>query len=355
MDFWIKSEFVLLVSRLRVLIAASGITAAGVLVLTEALGIDPPCGGSSGCTRVQNSAMAEIVGVRTAQIGLAAWLVLFFLVAARHLGRIDRRIDATVTYGLTALGAMVSLWLTRYSVVEVGATCAWCLVSGFAMCASFALCALSQTLPAGEISPNGERRRVWAIGAMAFIAIGGFVTFAAREDDLPFDVAATTPLRESLVADSHPVLGFPSKGRPTVIVFGDLLCPATRHAWIALRAKVDARQADIRWRQYSAHRGDAELTTGALAETAARQGRLPDLLDAVADSKRYAVGEIESAMAHLALPDSPDASATRRTQDDWALARRMGLKRTPTFVLIAPGRPPVALSTSKAIQALANL
>jgi uncharacterized membrane protein len=113
--------------RLRVVsigLAVAGIAVAGYLTYVHFAEIKAVCvGGGDGCARVQASDQSRLLGVPVALLGLAAYVVL----CAANLARGE---TARMVAAVTALaGFGFSAYLTREAVVDIGATCQWCLLS----------------------------------------------------------------------------------------------------------------------------------------------------------------------------------------------------------------------------------
>jgi uncharacterized membrane protein len=105
-------------------LAAAGIGVAGYLTIVHYTGLEPVCaGGGGGCERVQASDQSRLLGVPVALLGLLAYAVLLVAGAARtELARSVTAFTALVGFGFSA-------YLTQEAVVDIGATCQWCLVS----------------------------------------------------------------------------------------------------------------------------------------------------------------------------------------------------------------------------------
>lgn len=114
-------------TRLRaatVILSAVGAGIAGYLTYVHLAGVQALCvGGSSGCARVQASEEAQLMGVPVALLGLVAYLVLVVANAARG----DAARTVAVLVALVGFG--FSAYLTYVAVVDIGATCQWCLAS----------------------------------------------------------------------------------------------------------------------------------------------------------------------------------------------------------------------------------
>ena len=109
---------------LSIALAAAGVAVAGYLTYVHFADVETVCvGGGGGCARVQASDQSKLLGIPVALLGLLAYVVLVVANAAH--GELARMVAAT-----TALvGFGFSAYLTEQAVVDIGATCQWCLLS----------------------------------------------------------------------------------------------------------------------------------------------------------------------------------------------------------------------------------
>jgi uncharacterized membrane protein len=113
------------------LLALLGLFDAAYLALERTLGdtsIFCPTGG--GCTTVQSSAYATLLGVPVAYIGVAGYAVLLGL-ALLSLS-VDRLAGLSVPALLLVFasgGLLFSLYLTYLQLFEIKAICFWCVIS----------------------------------------------------------------------------------------------------------------------------------------------------------------------------------------------------------------------------------
>lgn len=137
--------------RLRTATLAVAVVGTGVAVyLTYAhyAGIDPACGISHGCSKVQASDWSDFAGIPVALFGLLGYvgiLVSLLLIPGEN-GRL-------AAVGLSWIGFGFSTYLTYVELVEIDAICQWCVASAVCMTA---LAALTTTrflrAPSQEIS-----------------------------------------------------------------------------------------------------------------------------------------------------------------------------------------------------------
>lgn len=120
------------------------------------------CSAGSGCDLVQASRWSTLLGVP-----LSLWGLLMYLLLAALLWQ-QRRRPAAWRYALTlaAIGTGISIYLTAISVLEIEATCLYCLASFAIISAIFVLLALSRpkNLPQFDWSS-------WGMGTAAGVAL----------------------------------------------------------------------------------------------------------------------------------------------------------------------------------------
>jgi len=114
-------------------VALVGLSFATYLGVTWAADTLPTCS-TGGCSAVQISDGADLFfGIRTTTVGMIGYsLVLLSLLVPGNTGRF-------ATAFLGTFGFATSVYLTFYSATELNTTCQWCLGSGAAMTAIFAL------------------------------------------------------------------------------------------------------------------------------------------------------------------------------------------------------------------------
>jgi uncharacterized membrane protein len=121
-------------------LALAGIGVAGYLTIVHYTGLHPVCmGRGGGCERVQASDQSELLGVPVALLGLLAYLVLLGAAVVRtELARTVAAMTALVGFGFSA-------YLTEQAIVDIGATCQWCLAS-FGLMTALAVVSVARLL-----------------------------------------------------------------------------------------------------------------------------------------------------------------------------------------------------------------
>jgi uncharacterized membrane protein len=151
------------------LVALAGVGIALTVYLTGVawFGARPAfCGAESGCDLVQTSRWSTFLG-----LPMALWGLVTYVVLARFLWRLRTRASAwRGALLVAAVGAAVSWYLTLVSVLDIEATCGWCL-------ASFAIMNLTLVLVLLRRPAQMPEHR-WSRALPAPVAIAGAVVLA---------------------------------------------------------------------------------------------------------------------------------------------------------------------------------
>jgi uncharacterized membrane protein len=172
-------------------IALAGLAVAGYLAWIKWSGAGALfCTAGSGCDIVQASRYATFLGAPTALWGALAYLAIALLAG---LGLEGGRWRAALLLASGAVG--FSAYLTFVSVTQVGAVCAYCLVS-----AGLSLLLLILLLLRRPLAPGGRGLSLAALGggaAAAAIVLGAFVFAAGPEGATPHQLALARHLAQS--------------------------------------------------------------------------------------------------------------------------------------------------------------
>ncbi len=122
-------------------LAVVGVLISAYLTWTHFAGLTPVCTGSGeGCQTVQSSRYASLLGIPVAVLGLVAYGGLVFSVA------VWAEIGIFLSFLISLVGTLFSVYLTYLEVFVIGALCQWCLASAVIMVAAL-ICATLAVLP----------------------------------------------------------------------------------------------------------------------------------------------------------------------------------------------------------------
>jgi protein-disulfide isomerase len=332
--------------------AFAGLFAAAVLGVGHVLDLPVPCGGSRGCASVAAHPSSKLFGVPIAFIGMAAYLVYLGLMGRPVIGR-RARLAAVV---LAGAGTAISASLLVYSQMVIRATCPWCVASGVAMTALLVL-GLFIVKPAAPV--RGVRPAVvWTLGLITAAAIGvqaGRMERAASAPPVPAERLAKLGVPE--LVDPVKSIG-PADAPVTVVIFADFWCPACRGALTSLlqyrKAHPQAVRVVYRHQPLWQIRGhETSKAAAALSEMAGEQGKFWAFADAVHTHRRQLTRQqylelmqtlgFDPAAVEARLGAASDP-ALANVERDIALAERLGIHATPTFILKVGTYPAVSAS-----------
>jgi protein-disulfide isomerase len=346
-----RCAFIWRLLPLAALVAAfAGLFAAAVLSIGHVLDLPVPCGTSRGCVSVALHPSSQFLGVPIAFFGIGAYLTIIFLLS-RPATAFWARISLVAMAGA---GTAVSAGLLIYAKTVIQATCAWCVASGMAMALLLVLCGalLKTRLPVREIKP------VWflALGLITAGAIGVQAGLMQRQANAPpVPAARLAQLTAADLVDPSKSLG-PADAPVTIVMFGDLWCPACRTAFTALEKFQLANAATVRlayrhlplWR-IRGH--EFSRAAAALSEMAGEQRQFWPFIHAVHGQdqrlKREHYLELMAGLGFTAEEidqrlNNPQDPAVGRVLRDERLAAQLGIDSTPSFLLLVDGQAPIS-------------
>ncbi len=103
-------------------------------------GGEPYCAGAHGCSQVQHSRYATLLGVPVPLIGIAGYTLLLGLSLGR--GRASGEMAfylPVLSFGVALVGLLYSLYLTYLEAFVIHAWCYWCVASAVIMTAIWVL------------------------------------------------------------------------------------------------------------------------------------------------------------------------------------------------------------------------
>jgi protein-disulfide isomerase len=342
------------------LVACLGLFAAGVLSIGHFLHLPVPCGESKGCLTVAMHPSSQVLGVPIAYFGVAAYLALIVLLVLAPSTWARRAAVA-----VAAVGALSSLALSFYSVTVIRATCAWCLASATAM-SLLLLLTVALARSRRVLRPlSGSTALSLVFLVIAALALQArSMQRAALAPPISAERLAQVPARE--LVNTANALG-PRSAPVTIVMFSDMWCPSCREIEPALSRYQKANPSRVRFvyrhlplMNIPGHQFSG--TAAALSEIAAERGLFWSFKERLhrqrtqLDANGYialmsALGFEPSAVK--ARMDDPKNTAAARVQRDITLAERLGIRSTPTFLVLVEGQSPVS-SSQRGLTALLN-
>jgi uncharacterized membrane protein len=362
----------LIVNRLMLVLAWVGVFVAGVLTAAHWMGLSVPCGRGGGCDQLASHPSSEWFGLPVALYGLGAYLTLV-AIASVMLWRpgLAGRLG-WVALGISGVGTATSGWLTYQALGVLKLFCPWCLASAGVMTSLFLL---SAAFTQADKAPwTAGRLDEMLFGACMILALGGvgtsMATLAQRQNLANEPRTAKVNAPSDLVTNDKYYLG-PAEAKVTVVEFADIFCRACRETYLETKRLIQSYPGQIRFAFrhlpfYTMEGHEFSLPAAMLTEIAAEKGKFHEMVDALMTTPDQRIRSIDGLLAVAAgLGLDKESARVRLTKPDEGLlgiiesdirrASAAGINETPTFVLFAPGEPPLAYSLGGLRAALARI
>jgi len=176
-------------------LAVAGMLVAGYLSWLKLTGTGAAfCVAGSGCDVVQASRYAMFLGVPTALWGFAIYVVIGALGLTGLEGR-----KWLIAFLLAAGGVGFSIYLTALAILDLGATCVWCLASGVIFIGVVVMLLKGRPSQVGRKSPFGLPRLLTngVLAAVATAVAGAFVFSAPFSAPVDYQVALARHLADT--------------------------------------------------------------------------------------------------------------------------------------------------------------
>lgn len=335
---------------------------AGSLSLAHFYGTSIQCGASRGCDVVAQHPSSMWGSVPVAVYGFCAYLILATLACLRGIFGLERT-RALLLGGLllSGAGAIVSFYLTYVAIFEIKATCMWCLTSAALMILSFLVHAAMFQLDRDKNRPlAGEAIFAGMLGILMFGTLGfqaKTLSQATPESKLDTISIDQDPLAVLVPKDAH-VYGNP-QAPITLVEFADLTCGGCRESFFKAKELVDSFNGRVRlvfrhlpWYNQKGH--ELSLPGAVISEYAAEKGKFWEWTEHmyhITDFKEMSRDDLIAGASEIGL----DPSEIQKLFDkgfekyldivhrDRALADRLGLISTPTYIVVSQGTKPKAV------------
>jgi protein-disulfide isomerase/uncharacterized membrane protein/rhodanese-related sulfurtransferase len=302
----------------------------------------------TGCDAVRASAYSSLWGVSMPVFGVAGYTLLAIVIIAESLfsGR-TARLARYGVLGMTGFGFLFSLYLEYLQAFVIHAYCAWCLTSGVAMSALFALAIVNLVRRGPEPEPATQLARVRNLFAVCVaglvLGVPAFYLLVRRGEVAPAaSQASPVDLRARLVRPGNHEAGDP-KAPLTVVEFGDFECPVCGRGEAAAREIRTryARQIRFVFRQFPLERiHPLAQKASEASECAGEQGKFWEMVEKIYSRQDdLDVRGLERDAAELGLDQSrfshclTSGALAARVRQDVEDGRALGVRATPTFFI----------------------
>lgn len=352
-------------NRILILLGVIGIFIAGSLSYMHGSELEIPCGADGGCNTVARHPSSYLMGIPNAYIGLFGYFALTILAIYRGLsGKQSSSPLVAGGYFASAIGMLYSLYLQYISFFQIRATCKWCLASAGVMVATFVVYVFLFS-EVGKASTESESRvsnrpdlLLGVIGIVLSVIAVPVVFAKSKRFDSQIEVIKVDQI-SLLIPEKRNQLG-PDDAKVTIVEFADLCCPTCRNGFGKLQKWVVENPKNLRvvYRHYPLPNlpGHEQTMLASFAsELAADKGKFwefaaafvatdeaaktADEVFTIAESVGVSRSEITKAI-DLGDDEKTKTDAEKRVSRDQADAmKQFNISGTPTFILIAPGKP----------------
>jgi protein-disulfide isomerase/rhodanese-related sulfurtransferase len=305
----------------------------------------------SGCDEVRASRFAFWGGIPTPAFGAVMYGVLVILLLLEPFA--EPKVSALLrkfALGISAIGLLVSLYLTSVEAFQIHAWCAWCVTQQIAIAIIFVLLAMEVSRPAEEDPKRIHRTALQNVLVFVILLVAAVPSFAwlshhsAAEEKKQLEGAASDAapdLSKLIESDSHAI--GPADAPLTVVEFGDFQCPSciVAESTNATIRKDFPKQVRFIFRNFPLARFHQFAQKAAEAgECAADQGKFWQMHDrmyaadgelAVVQLKFYAQDIGLDTNKFNACLDSGASAA--RVEKDVADGKAVKITATPTFFI----------------------
>ena len=359
------------INRAIVALAAVGIAISASLSYFVVKDLLIPCGGNLGCQFVQMHESSHLgpytVGsihmdaIPVAYIGLAGYVLLFAIAVARTLvGESKYRILTMVGAVGAFAGFAFSGYLMYMSFAVIQQTCVWCI-------SSFGTITLIAILHAGLFQFGAAKKKDLPVGSLvaagAIMLSLGFVAYKAgephRSAKIFMGMVDTGISLEEALPKSSKVWG-DANDKITLLEFADINCPACRSVHPLVKKIMDGGGVRLAYRHMLlADRPGHETSPRAalISEYAATQGKFWEFIDLVFAPENTMRVRSKEGLLEIAAEAGLDRSELSKIfkgegarellysiDDDEVMSQRMHIPWTPTFIIYAEGKEPLAIS-----------
>lgn len=328
-----------------------GILACTVLLATEVLDRLPLCGGSTGCMAASLDTWSHVLGLPVALFGLVYFLVCGWrATSAFRAGRGSTVFETCLFF----LGFCVSMAFAWRELRHLHSICWWCSLVWFASAIQLA-CAIISLNKAVGIFPTGATRSLKLLGLVC-LGVGVLATAMARSRNDVTRLSSSTLASvssEELIPTSAPRL---TNANPHghLIAFLDFSCPTCQSLYPKLRRYCSlSGHPDLVIRLHCVNEHDLSRMYAAAALLANTKGSFFSFADH-AFATEQTINDLRSQLNLIGVSAEENAAIMEtlkgpmyaRLDKEEAFCTRLGVKQTPTVVLLGSdgARKPLLLT-----------
>jgi len=342
-------------NRVSGFLAWGGVFVAGVLTYAHYTNGIPPCGTGGGCAKVAADESSRWFGQPVALYGLVAYLLLAVLALLREgaVGETWKRLSK-LSLWMVVGGFALSMMLMYTSLAKIRAECHWCIAS-----AAIMTVLLMVHLALKEKEPPQAKESGFGIIAPTFVgivlaaAMFGFTEPRIRGSAQVVNLGPYSA--EDLIPPANRLVGSPD-APITVIEFADINCPACRSSFLDAKVIVTNGKGKVRmgfrhYPLYTLEGHESSIQAAVVSQFAAKEGKFWAFLEKAYDpantERVKTVDGLISVALEVGLDEAgvkkalqEDSAETDQVVADFVMTQTLGIKLTPSFIVIAPGTTP---------------
>lgn len=339
---------------------------AGVPVLSHYWKITASCSVGQSCDSVWNGQYSKFLGTPVALFGCGLYLLLLILLALTvRVQGICQKWLIRLGMGLLSAGSLVSIVLQVLLIFGERKTCGFCSGSALAMLLS-AYVWMELAKPSVKLE-SIKYSKIYLAPLLACVVWGtAMFTEVQRSTQLTSSLNWDNVASQQLLRSSAATLGNEEAG--TVIVeFADPYCSACRIVSPSVEEFVKANPQKVRlvYRHLLLPQHQLSALTAGLLEIAKEKGKFWEILDALRFSEVHhdsspdklfplcqtwmSVTECQSRLKEIS------DNSYAHVREDLSVAKQLGIKSAPTFIIISRNQQLRALDSSSILEFLKTL
>jgi uncharacterized membrane protein len=125
--------------RASIILTLIGLAVSIYMTVFKLTGNEKMCIGNGGCSVVNDSPYAVIYGIPVAAFGVGGYLAILAVLIVEKKSNLLKQNATLITFGLTLIGFLFTLYLIYLEIFVIKALCPFCLTSQIAMTILFIL------------------------------------------------------------------------------------------------------------------------------------------------------------------------------------------------------------------------
>ncbi len=342
------------------LLSCVGVYVAGLLTVEKWYGLALYCGASSACEKAVASNWSSLFGVPIAAIGVFAYISIF-ITSISGISGFRMRAAISIGFYVSGVATSVSSALLTVSSVQLRSACLWCVLSGVLLAIIFYI---HLGMWSTDNSLDMAKKPKLTVALLSCLLASGIAVIATcrvlERKSIDHDDLALSRMNalELTPATSH-TIGDP-RGRLTLIVFADFECQACHEAVPELlRAMHKSRGTRLVYRHMPLDQYPLSFSAAVASERLSSEVGFWKFVNSIYSQPSLSHNMLKEKMTEHHLPVQFNNGALRATRGDPAVTRvlqdldvahRLGLKVTPSIIVLENGHPRQVVNFRRALR-----